>query len=235
MQFRKEIWKSDDYQSYLSYLNQIKEENYATFQKKIIFTKYPILGIRAFQMRKIAKEILKGNALSFLNLCQSTYYEEVMIEGFVIAGLEEKDFEKYFFPFLFQIDNWAICDSFCNSVKVFSIQKEKYWPIIEDLLKRKEEFGIRVGLILLLNFYLEKPYLSKILFLINQIDSQEYYVEMAIAWLVSEIYIRYPKIGLSFLKKNQLSKFSQNKAISKVCDSYRVSIKEKELVKKYRK
>jgi hypothetical protein len=38
-----------------------------------------------------------------------------------------------------------------------------------------------------------------------------------------------------FLKKNNMNNFTQNKAISKIHDSFRVSAKEKELLKKYKR
>ena len=58
---------------------------------------------------------------------------------------------------------------------------------------------------------------------------------MAEAWLVCEIYIKFPKEAIEFIKKNNLNKFTQNKAISKIHDSFRVSTKEKELLTKYKK
>lgn len=58
---------------------------------------------------------------------------------------------------------------------------------------------------------------------------------MAEAWLVCEMYIKYPKETKEFINNNKLNKFTQNKAISKIHDSFRVSKKEKELLRKYRK
>ena len=54
---------------------------------------------------------------------------------------------------------------------------------------------------------------------------------MAEAWLICEMYIKYPKEIKKFLENNNLNKFTQNKAISKIHDSYRVSKEEKELLK----
>jgi len=57
---------------------------------------------------------------------------------------------------------------------------------------------------------------------------------MANAWLISICFIKFPNETLKYLKKCQLDKFTKNKAISKICDSYRITQKNKEEVKKLR-
>ena len=69
----------------------------------------------------------------------------------------------------------------------------------------------------------------------NEIQSDKFYINMAESWLICEIYIKFPKETEEFLKKNNLNKFTQNKAISKIHDSYRTGKDEKELLNKYRK
>ncbi len=236
MNLNKEEWKKEDYQEYIEYLKSIKEEEYAKFQQKFIDTKYSMLGIRVPMQRKIAKEIAKGNVLSFFKWCKDDFYEEVNIEGFVIALLQDKkEFDTYFKKFLPKIDNWATCDCFCKNIFVISHHKESYFATIKKLFTKKEVFTVRVGLVLLLSYYVEESYVEEILELVNQIPSQEYYIQMAIAWLLCELYIHYPKKVLPFLQTNQLNAFTQNKTIQKICDSYRISKNCKEQLKRYRK
>ena len=235
MDLKKDVWTKKDYEEYITYLKSLKEESYKEFHQKLTTTKYEILGIRVPLQRKIAKEISKGNAISFLEFSKETYYEEVNIEGFVIASLEEKDLLKYLDKFVSKIDNWAICDSFCNSVKVISKDREKYISKIKEMLNSSQEFTVRVGLILLLCFYIEPAYLSTIFSLVDNLKKEEYYINMAAAWLLAECYIKYKNETLQFLKNNHISKFVQNKTISKICDSYRVTKEEKEMLKKLRK
>ena len=64
---------------------------------------------------------------------------------------------------------------------------------------------------------------------------EEYYINMAIAWLISECFIKYPALTRSFLENNNLNKFTQNKTISKIRDSLRVSNDEKKDIVKYKK
>ena len=58
---------------------------------------------------------------------------------------------------------------------------------------------------------------------------------MAISWLLSICYIKYPSHTLTYLKTANLEKFTHNKTISKICDSKRVKSETKNILKKLRK
>ena len=103
------------------------------------------------------------------------------------------------------------------------------------MLERKEAFTIRVGLILLLCFYVEEEYILEILKKVKTISNEEYYVKMGLAWLLCECYIKFPKETRKLLEEKSLDRFVQNKTISKIRDSYRVSSEEKEYLKTLRK
>ena len=223
-------WNKKEYQIYLNYLKSLSEPKYRDFHKNLTKTKYEILGIRVPLLRHLAKEKLKTDYLSFLKYCGNKYYEEVFIEGIVISGIKDEEiFIEHFYKFLDKIDNWAICDSFCNSLKRFKKEPDKYFSICKDLaLQYDKTYYARVGLICILNHFISKEYLKEIFNILDTIKSDEYYLNMAESWLVCEIYTKYPKETTSYLKKNKLNKFTQNKAISKIHDSYRVSKEEKE-------
>ena len=68
----------------------------------------------------------------------------------------------------------------------------------------------------------------------KEVKLDSYYVKMAMAWLLSITYINYKKETIEFLNTGLLDKFTHNKTISKICDSYRVSKKDKEEIKKLR-
>jgi len=236
MNLKKELWSQKDYHSYIEYLRSLQDEKYKLFHQSLVTTKYEILGIPVPIQRKIAKEISKGDYQSFLKFCEFNFYEEVIIEGFVIANIKEEEvFYPYFKSFLSKIDNWAICDSFCNSLKIIEKNHEKYFQEIKKLLYDSHEFTVRVGLVLLLSFYVKEEYVTTILDLISGIFREEYYIKMAMAWLIAECFILYPEKTWPFLKKNDLDVFTHNKAISKITDSYRVSREVKDELKKYRK
>ena len=230
------IWNHESYLSFISYLHQLSEENYKVFNERIISTKYEMLGIRLPILRKLASEIFKGDYRSFLKVCDESYYEIVLIRGFILAKIKEIDeFMTYFYSYLTLIDNWAINDSFCASLKIVNKHKEYFLNVIDELIHSSKTYFIRVGLLLLLDYYVDHEYLKIIFHYLDELKSDEYYVNMAEAWLVCEIFIYDQEQGLIYLRNNKLNSFTMNKAISKIRDSYRVSKEIKEEILKLKK
>ncbi len=229
-------WNKETYKEFLKNLLLLQDKKYLTFNQRITPTTYQMIGIRVPILRKISKSIKKGDYLSFLDNAESTYFEEILLEGFVISY--EKDYSvflKYFYQFLPHIDNWAVCDLCVSSFSIIKKHKEEFFPIILELI-HKSPFEIRVGIVCLLDHYADDSrYLSKIFSILNQVDCDEYYVSMALSWLISVLFIYDRESTLSYLKDNSLPPFVQNKAISKIRDSYRVSREDKELVLQYKK
>lgn len=224
-----DTWNKETYQIFLNDLISIGEEKYKEFHQKLCFTKYEILGIRLPILRKLAKQISKTNKEEFLKYNTSTYYEEVLLEGLVISHLkEEESFDKYFFDYIKKIDNWAICDTFCNSIKIVEKNPQKYFEIAKNLSVQEDEFIARTGLIIILSHFVKEEYQHEIFKILDTIKSDKYYINMAQSWLVCELYISFPKETECYLRKNKLNAFTQNKAISKIRDSYRITKEEKE-------
>jgi 3-methyladenine DNA glycosylase AlkD len=229
-------WNKKNYKEFVDYLISIKEEKYKEFNSSLCVSKYEMLGIRLPILRKIAKDISKTNIEEFLKVSNDKYYEEVMIQGFVISNIkDEQVFFNYFKAYINKIDNWGICDSFCNSIKIVEKYEDKYFKEALELSLNEDEFISRVGLIILLNHFIKEENLKEIFDTLNSIKSDKYYINMAEAWLVCEIYTKFPSQALEFIKNNNLSKFTHNKSISKIHDSYRVSSNEKEYLNKLRK
>ena len=146
-------WDELSYKKFQEYLQNIKEEKYKEFSSKLTKTKYPILGIRVPVLRKIAKEIFKGNYNSFLKCSLDDTFEEVFIQGLVVSNIkEETKFLRYVDNFVLKIDDWSICDSFCNSLKIVNNNLNKYFEYFTKYLDSNKEFKIRVSLIVYLGF-----------------------------------------------------------------------------------
>ena len=230
-------WNKESYKEFVNYLMSLQDIEYKKFSSSLVLnSKYQMIGIRTPIMRSIAKTIAKGNIEEFLKNAQNKYYEEVMIQGLVISRLkDEKSFYKHFKEHIKKIDNWALCDSFCNSIKIVEKHEDKYFKEAINLALDKEEFISRVGLIIILSHFISLKNLEEIFNTLNKIKSDKFYINMAEAWLICEMYIKFPKQTTKFLQKNNLNTFTQNKAISKIHDSYRVSKEEKELLTKFKK
>ncbi len=233
MNLIKNKWLKKDYKDFQTYLKSLKDEKYLQFNQKIITSKYKFIGIRLPILRKIAKEILKGNWESFIQVSENIYYEEVMLKGFVIAGIKDiNKLKDYINSFVLLIDNWAICDSFCSSLKIIKNKKEEFWNFFNEFLDDTAEFKVRTFLVVLINYYVEEKYLAKIFLICQRPLADKYYVNMAASWLIAECYIKYPVQTYDFLQKAHLKKFVFNKSISKINDSYQVSKADKEKVQK---
>lgn len=239
MQELQEInkWNKETYKEFVKYLMSFQDVKFRDFSKSLILnSKYELIGIRTPAMRNIAKTIAKGNIEEFLKYAQDKYYEEIMIQGFVISHIKDEEvFYKYFKKHITKIDCWGLCDSFCSSLKIVEKYEEKYFNEAIKMALDEEEFISRIGLIIILDHFINEGNLTIIFDTLNKIKSDKFYINMAEAWLVCEMYIKHPKETLKFIKKNNLNKFTQNKAISKIHDSYRVSKEEKEMLNKYRK
>lgn len=225
-------WNEETYNKFLNYLKSIGDEKTKEFNKKICTTSYEMLGIKMKVLKEIAKDISKTNYKKFLANTTSTYYEEVFIEGFVISSIKDpNEFLEYFNRFIYKIDCWALCDSSIASFKIF--KKGDYSSLAYSLILDSREYIVRVGYIILLDYYIDKEHIKDILNICTK-ESSYYYVNMAIAWLLSCCYVKFKDETLKLLEKKELTPFVQNKTISKIRDSYKVSKEEKELINKYK-
>lgn len=227
-------WNKKNYKDFIEYLLSLKDEKYKEMQMKIIKNEnIKIIGIRIPILKKIAKEISKNNYNDFIKYNKHTYLEENILHGLILGYIKE-DKEKLikkienFIPY---IDNWETCDTVCANLKQFKNIDKK---IINKLIKGNS-WSQRFSLVLLIDHYIKKENLDYIFKTCTDIKTDEYYVKMAISWLLSICYIKYTKETLNFLKKANLDKFTYNKTISKICDSKRIDKIEKEKIKLMRK
>lgn len=225
-------WDEVQYNKLINYLNNIGEEKYKDFNSKLVLTKYKMYGIKVPILRDIAKKISKTNIISFLDIVKSNSYEEVMIEGLVISYIKEVDLcVKYFNKFINKIDNWAICDTCISSMKIVNKNKELFLKQIKKYIESKNEYVVRVGVVLLLNYYIEDSYIDLVFDIIDSINREDYYINMAIAWLVSVCFVKYRNKTFKYLNDNKLNRFTYNKSIQKIIESYRVSLEDKEILR----
>lgn len=127
MKLRELKWDEKSYEEYLNYLVSLEDKKYREFHSGIVGnTNLKLIGIRVPKLRSIAKEISNGNVDEFLKQMGNTYYEEVMIYGFVLANSGEEYIDRYLMDYIKNIDNWAICDSFVSSLKIINKKMGKY-------------------------------------------------------------------------------------------------------------
>ena len=139
------------------------------------------------------------------------------------------DLIKNFVPV---IDNWAVCDSFCPTLKIKKNDLAVIWDFIQPYLNSDKEFYIRFGVIMLLDYYINDDYIDSTLEALKNVDTTAYYASMAAAWTMAECFIKYPDKTLPYITERVFDKATHNRTIQKLCDSYRVSAEDKEMLRK---
>lgn len=219
-------------------LIKLADDKYRSFHSNLCPGVENILGVRLPLLRKLAKSLSKEeDYYNYLNNGDTKYYEEIMIEGLIIGYLKTDNENRfnYIKNFIPKIDNWAICDSFCNNLKFTKENINEVWNFILPYTSSENEFDIRFAIVMMLNFYIIEDYIDDVLNTLNNINHDGYYVKMAVAWAVSYAYIDFPQKTLAFLKNNNLDNFTYNKSLQKIIESTRVSKEDKDLMRSLKK
>lgn len=211
-----------------------EDVSYREFHLKTCPQAQHVIGVRMPEQRKLAKKIIRSSDFwQFLDNYEPYYYEEVLITGIVVAtapmGLEERlGYAAWFVP---QINNWAICDCFCASFKIAEEDLPRVWDFVTEYRTQTSEYALRFMFVMILDHFLRAEYLERIFELLDSVKSEDYYVEMAKAWLVAELLVEFREPTIEYLLRDQLSKFAHNKAIQKACESYRITNEDKQTLR----
>ncbi len=202
---------------------------YRDFQAKLMPTiqKSTIIGVRTPILRTLAKTFYKHSDIAaFLSILPNTYYEENNLHGLLLAQM--KDFTaclqavKRFLPY---IDNWATCDLL--SPPVFQSHTDELLPSIQQWLQASHCYTVRFGIGMLRRHHLDDYFQPVYLQWVSAIHTEEYYVNMMIAWYFATALAKQPAATLPFLENRQLSPWVHKKTIQKACESRRISTEQK--------
>ena len=211
-------------------LISMSDSPYRKFHSKLLPDTKNILGIRLPKIRAYAKELAKN--IDILECENDVYYEETMLRGMII-GYMKADVEtrlKYISDFVPRIDNWAVCDSFCNTLKFTSKNRERVWEFLQPYAHSQNEFEQRFCAVMLLSHFINDEYIDKVLALLTEINTEKYYSSMAAVWALAECYIKFPEKTLPYIY--QFDSLTVKRTVRKICDSYRVEKDTKYLLKK---
>jgi 3-methyladenine DNA glycosylase AlkD len=125
----------------------------------------------------------------------------------------------YMESFIPKITNWAVCDSFAGSLKITRQYPEQIWRFLLRCFESEHPYRLRFATVMLLNYYVDEIHLNEALSLMNNIQADNYYVKMAIAWAISAFFVRLPKQTMPFLLHNNLDDFTYNKTLQKIRES----------------
>lgn len=217
----------------LKELLDLREEEYADFQSRLTpgIDRERFIGVRIPKLRKLAGIFKKTTASKeFLGELPHYYFEENMLHGLLIAEIKDYDMciaelEK-FLPF---IDNWAVCDVL--SPKVFKKHKTELFSEIRKWSDSKDTYICRFGIGMLMRYFLDEDFTPEHLKIPANIHSEEYYVNMMLAWYFATALAKQWKDTIVLLETGALDKWVHNKTIQKARESFRITGGQKEYLK----
>lgn len=195
-----------------------------------------VIGVRVPVLRKIASTLLKDDDFvkselaDFLTSLPHAYYEENFLHAIFLSN--EKSFGKTIVEidkFLPYINNWAVCD--CFAPKCFAKKKDMLWKCIDGWLDSDKTYTVRFGIVNAMRHFLDDDFDENKLKRVLEVDSDEYYINMALAWYFSVALVKHYDIAIKYLQNRCLDRWVHNKAIQKAIESYRISWEQKEYLK----
>jgi 3-methyladenine DNA glycosylase AlkD len=206
-------------------LFELQDLKYKEFACKLMPTvnRETVIGVRTPDLRKLAREFSKTpDALRFFKILPHAYYEENNLHGFLIETIRDYDAAVAAIDeFLPYIDNWATCDLI--SPKIFKKHLPRLYEKIKSWLISGQTYTVRFGIRMFMTFYLDDAFRLEILELVAGIRSDEYYVNMMIAWYFATALAKQYEAVLPYIQEQRLEKWTHNKAIQKAIESYRIS------------
>ena len=210
-------------------LYSLQDLKYRDMQIKIIPTISPesIIGARTPELKDMAKNIVKdGNWKDFLEELPHKYFEENQLHAFVISRIKDlNECMEELRKFLPYVDNWATCDQM--SPKIFKKHKEELLTHTKEWIRSDKTYIIRFGVKMLMEHFLDEAYDPQYPEMVAGIRSEEYYVNMMVAWYFATALAKQYESILPFIEGKRLEAWTHNKAIQKSVESRRITEEQK--------
>jgi len=206
-------------------LLEMQDTPYRNFMKRLIPTvdEQNVIGIRTPELKRFAKAVGgTDEATAFMNDLPHKYFEENNLHAYLISNIRDIDAclaetEK----FLMHVDNWATCDGLRPAV--FKRHPEKLLSFIRKWMASEHPYTVRFGIEMLMLHFLDDCFSPEYPEWVAGIRSEEYYVNMMIAWYFAEALAKQYDAALPYIENSRLDAWTHNKAIQKAVESFRVS------------
>lgn len=203
----------------------LQDSGNAAFQAKLTpgIPRESFLGVRMPELRKLEKQVRNTEeSEKFLNTLPHEYYDENMLHSVLISNMKDygaviEAIEK-FLPY---VDNWAVCDAL--RPVIFKRKKQGLTDKIQEWIGSEETYTKRFGIDMLMTYYLDQDFCPEYLELPASVHSEEYYVNMMIAWYYATALAKQWESTIPYLEEKRLGLWVHNKTIQKACESYRIT------------
>ncbi len=213
-------------------------DQYAAFNKSIVNTKMPVVGVRVPDLRRLARELAPGMSaadISELLTAQNESFDYVLLCGLLIthARLDDQtaiDLTKQYLP---HVDSWAHIDVFVEKKRRFA--GEVWWDFALECLQNEDEFTVRYGIISLMTNFLDEAHIDQAFAALRDIKHNGYYVKMALAWLYATAAVNFFELTLAELENEHIDAWTRNKAYQKMRESRRFTPEQQAVILKKKK
>lgn len=131
--------------------------------------------------------------------------------------------------FLPYVDNWATCD--LMSPKIFQKNRVRLLEKIKVWIKSDDTYTIRFAIEMLMKYFLDDTFDMVYPKMVSEVKSDEYYVNMMIAWYFATALAKQYDWILPFIENKKLDKWTHNKAIQKAVESRRIAQEQKDYLR----
>lgn len=217
-------------------LAALADPAYRAFQLPLLPGVQNYLGVRLPALQKEAARLAKGGWQAEFAQPDETF-EEQMLRGLVLGRL--KGTPAQILPmvreFLPQIDNWAVCDSFCAGFKMAKIYKEEIFEFAAECAAGSAEYTARAGAVLLLWYYAGADDLPRSLAAYRHLVCPAFYARMAAAWGYSVFAATDFDRTIKAMQAAGLDDAVWNKALQKMRESRRITPAQKEWCRQHKR
>ena len=209
-------------------------ETYAAFNKRIVNTKMPVIGVRVPDLRRLARELapdMSAADISKLLTAKNKSFDYVLLCGLLIthARLDDQmaiNLTKQYLPC---VDSWAHIDIFVEKKRRFA--GEVWWDFALECLQNEDEFTVRYGVISLMTNFLDEAHIDQVFAALRNVRHDRYYVKMALAWLYATTAVHFFDLTLAELENEHIDAWTRNKSYQKMRESRRFTPKEQRIIR----
>jgi len=214
-------------------LFELQDIEYKKFQLKLMpgVEEDYVIGVRTPALKTFAKEVIKSGYEEFINDIPHTYYEEMNLHVHIINSLKDYDMAvEEIDKILPYVNNWATCD-IIKPHKVFPKNLERLEQDCIRWMSSDETYTIRLGIEMLMSYFLDDGFKEEHLEMVAAIKSEEYYVNMMRAWYYATALAKQYDATIKVIENRRLDDWTHNKSIQKARESFRITDEQKEYLK----
>ena len=210
-------------------------ESYAAFNKRIVNTEMPVIGVRVPDLRRLARELapnMSAADISKLLTVKNESFDYVLLCGLLITHVRIDDqtainLTKQYLP---HVDSWAHIDTFVEKKRRFA--GDIWWDFALECLRSEAEFTVRYGIVSLMTNFLDEAHIDQVFAALRNVKHDGYYVKMGLAWLYATAAVNFFELTLAELDNGQIDAWTRNKAYQKMRESRRFTPEQQAIILK---